>query len=88
MAECFEGSGQVDEGSMNDDLEQHLGKLEYREREIVKLRYGLGGGYFYTDFEIMHIFKISVADLHCILKDVEDKLGKPLPKSRFPHEGN
>lgn len=73
---------------MNEDLEAQLSKLSYRESEIVKLRYGLSDGYRYTDFEIMRIFQISIAELHCILRDAEEKLGGPLPPSTFPHEGN
>lgn len=78
----------VSEGIVDKDLETQLDKLDYREREIIKLRYGLSDGYRYTDFEIMRIFKITIVDLHCILQDVETKLGKPLPPSLFPHEEN
>lgn len=33
--------------------------LSYREREIIKLRYGLGEGYFYTLEDVGHIFKVT-----------------------------
>ena len=33
--------------------------LSYREREIIKLRYGLGDGYSYTLEEVGHIFKVT-----------------------------
>jgi DNA-directed RNA polymerase specialized sigma24 family protein len=36
-----------------------LRKLTYREREIIKLRYGLGDGYSYTLEEVGHIFKVT-----------------------------
>ncbi|MBU6180731.1 MAG: sigma-70 family RNA polymerase sigma factor, partial [Verrucomicrobia bacterium] len=36
-----------------------LKSLSYREREIIKLRYGLGDGYSYTLEEVSHIFKVT-----------------------------
>jgi RNA polymerase primary sigma factor len=36
-----------------------LKTLSYREREIIKLRYGLGDGYSYTLEEVGHIFKVT-----------------------------
>ncbi len=36
-----------------------LGKLTYREREVIKLRYGLGDGYTYTLEEVGRIFKVT-----------------------------
>ena len=36
-----------------------LKSLSYREREIIKLRYGLGDGYSYTLEEVGHIFKVT-----------------------------
>ncbi len=69
-------------------MEEQLEKLEYQEQELIKLRYGLCGGYQYTDLEIMDLLKISIADLHCMLQNIEKKLGQQLPQSPFPHEGN
>jgi RNA polymerase primary sigma factor len=36
-----------------------LSTLTYREREIIKLRYGLGDGYTYTLEEVGKIFKVT-----------------------------
>ena len=36
-----------------------LKKLNYREREIIKLRYGLGDGYCYTLEEVGNIFQVT-----------------------------
>jgi len=33
---------------LKDKIEQVLKTLTYREREIIKLRYGIGDGYTYT----------------------------------------
>jgi RNA polymerase primary sigma factor len=40
-------------------IEQALQILSWREREIVRLRYGLGDGYSYTLEEVGHIFNVS-----------------------------
>ena len=40
-------------------IEQVLKTLTYREREIIKLRYGLGDGHTYTLEEVGRIFKVT-----------------------------
>ena len=40
-------------------IEALLKTLTYREREIVRLRYGLGDGYTYTLEEVGRIFKVT-----------------------------
>jgi RNA polymerase primary sigma factor len=40
-------------------IDQVLRSLTYREREIIKLRYGLGDGYSYTLEETGRIFKVT-----------------------------
>ena len=40
-------------------IEEVLKTLTYREREIVKLRYGIGDGYTYTLEEVGRIFKVT-----------------------------
>ena len=42
-----------------DAIKEALKMLSYREREVVKLRYGLGDGYVYTLDEAAHIFKVT-----------------------------
>ena len=44
---------------LKDKIEQVLKTLTYREREIIKLRYGLGDGYTYTLEEVGRIFKVT-----------------------------
>ncbi|MFV0446765.1 MAG: RNA polymerase sigma factor RpoD [Planctomycetaceae bacterium] len=44
---------------MKDKIDQVLKTLTYREREIIKLRYGLGDGYTYTLEEVGRIFKVT-----------------------------
>jgi hypothetical protein len=40
-------------------IEKLLKTMSYREREIIKLRYGLGDGYSFTPEEVAHIFKVT-----------------------------
>ena len=44
---------------LRDKIEHVLKSLTYREREIIKLRYGLGDGYSYTLEETGRIFKVT-----------------------------
>ncbi len=44
---------------LKDRIEAILRTLSYREREIVKLRYGIGDGYTYTLEEVGRIFKVT-----------------------------
>jgi RNA polymerase primary sigma factor len=44
---------------LKDKIDQVLKNLTYREREIIKLRYGLGDGYMYTLEEVARIFKVT-----------------------------
>ncbi len=41
------------------ELWRALRSLAYREREIIKLRYGIGDGYAYTLEEVARIFKVT-----------------------------
>src|SRR5581483_519722 len=40
-------------------IRELLNTLSYREREIIKLRYGLGDGYNYTLEEVATIFNVT-----------------------------
>jgi RNA polymerase primary sigma factor len=44
---------------LKDRIESVLNTLTYREREIIKLRYGIGDGYTYTLEEVGRIFKVT-----------------------------
>ncbi|MEI6236802.1 MAG: RNA polymerase sigma factor RpoD [Planctomycetota bacterium] len=44
---------------LKDKIEQVLDTLTFREREIIKLRYGLGDGYTYTLEEVGRKFKVT-----------------------------
>ena len=46
-------------GILKDKINGVLNTLTYREREIIRLRYGLGDGYSYTLEETGRIFKVT-----------------------------
>lgn len=55
-------------------VEEALRQLPYREREIIKLRLGLGGGFDYTQAEVARIFKLSQPRISQIERSAADKL--------------
>ncbi|XHC24845.1 RNA polymerase sigma factor RpoD [Phycisphaerales bacterium ac7] len=52
-------SSQAASDLLKTDIEKALLTLTYREREIIKLRYGIGDGYTYTLEEVGRIFKVT-----------------------------
>jgi RNA polymerase primary sigma factor len=52
-------SDTVTQDMLRHRIEQVLKTLTYREREIIKLRYGIGDGYTYTLEEVGRIFKVT-----------------------------
>jgi RNA polymerase primary sigma factor len=47
------------QGVLKDKIDQVLKTLTYREREIIRLRFGLGDGYSYTLEETGRVFKVT-----------------------------
>jgi RNA polymerase primary sigma factor len=47
------------QGMLKERIDLILKTLSYREREIIKLRYGIGDGYTYTLEEVGRIFKVT-----------------------------
>ncbi len=52
-------------------------RLNWREREIIKLRYGLGDGYDYTLDQVGYIFKVTRERIRQIEKRALQKLQEP-----------
>jgi RNA polymerase primary sigma factor len=52
-------------------------RLNWREREIIKLRYGLGDGYDYTLEQVAYIFKVTRERIRQIEKRAMQKLQDP-----------
>ncbi len=63
---------------LRDKIEVLLKTLTYREREIVRLRYGLGDGYTYTLEEVGRIFKVTRERVRQIEAKAVRKLQNPI----------
>ena len=64
-------------GMLRNRISKVLKTLSYREREIIKLRYGLGDGYSYTLEEVGHIFKVTRERIRQIEAKAVRKLQQP-----------
>ena len=75
------GAESPSSGAAQEMLRGRIGKvlktLSYREREIIKLRYGLGDGYSYTLEEVGHIFKVTRERIRQIEAKAVRKLQQP-----------
>ena len=65
-------------GILRDKIESLLKTLTYREREIIRLRYGLGDGYTYTLEEVGRIFKVTRERVRQIEAKAVRKLQNPM----------
>jgi RNA polymerase primary sigma factor len=63
---------------LKDKIDCVLKTLTYREREIIKLRYGLGDGYTYTLEEVGRIFKVTRERVRQIEAKAVRKLQHPV----------
>ncbi len=65
-------------GLLREKIEGLLNTLTYREREIIRLRYGLGDGYSYTLEEVGRIFKVTRERVRQIEAKAVRKLQHPV----------
>jgi RNA polymerase primary sigma factor len=63
---------------LKDKIKDILQTLNYREREIIKLRYGIGDGYTYTLEEVGRIFKVTRERVRQIEAKAVMKLQHPI----------
>lgn len=63
---------------LREKIEALLKTLTYREREIIRLRYGLGDGYTYTLEEVGRIFKVTRERVRQIEAKAVKKLQHPV----------
>ncbi|MBL8825800.1 MAG: sigma-70 family RNA polymerase sigma factor, partial [Planctomycetaceae bacterium] len=66
------------QGMLREKIEALLKTLTYREREIIRLRYGLGDGYTYTLEEVGRIFKVTRERVRQIEAKAVRKLQHPV----------
>jgi len=83
--------------SLKDRIEHAMQDLNYREREIIRLRYGLADGYSYTLEEVGKIFSVTRERVRQIESKAVRKLQQPyrcrslasfLDGVEVPHTGN
>lgn len=70
-------------GILRDKINELLKTLTYREREIVRLRYGLADGYCYTLEEVGRIFKVTRERVRQIEAKAVAKLQNPVRSSEL-----
>jgi RNA polymerase primary sigma factor len=69
-------------GLLRERIEELLKTLTFREREIIRLRYGLADGYSYTLEEVGRIFKVTRERVRQIEAKAVAKLQNPI-RSRY-----
>ena len=70
-------------GLLRERIDGLLKTLTYREREIIRLRYGLGDGYSYTLEEVGRIFKVTRERVRQIEAKALRKLQHPVRSKRL-----
>jgi RNA polymerase primary sigma factor len=65
-------------GILRSKIDELLKTLTYREREIIRLRYGLGDGYTYTLEEVGRIFRVTRERVRQIEAKAVRKLQNPV----------
>ncbi|HMO15474.1 MAG TPA: sigma-70 family RNA polymerase sigma factor [Pirellulaceae bacterium] len=74
---CENPTRKANNGILRDKIEHLLKTLTYREREIIRLRYGLGDGYTYTLEEVGRIFRVTRERVRQIEAKAVKKLQNP-----------
>jgi RNA polymerase primary sigma factor len=68
---------------LKERIDSVLKTLSYREREIIKLRYGIGDGYTYTLEEVGRIFKVTRERVRQVEAKAIRKLQHPVRSRRL-----
>jgi len=71
------------QGMLKDKIEAVLNTLTHREREIIKLRYGIGDGYTYTLEEVGRMFNVTRERVRQIEAKAIRKLQHPVRARRL-----
>ena len=67
----------INQDALKSGIAEALGALSYREREIIRLRYGLSDGYAYTLSEVGKIFSVTRERIRQIESEALHKLQHP-----------
>jgi RNA polymerase primary sigma factor len=76
-------SAQLDQSLLRSRIEEVLQGLNWREREIIKLRYGLGDGHAYTLDEVGKIFAVTRERIRQIESRAMRKLQQPIAAGKL-----
>ncbi|MDY0166480.1 MAG: sigma-70 family RNA polymerase sigma factor [Thermoguttaceae bacterium] len=68
---------EIDLQALRGRLDEALNRLNYREREVIRMRYGLADGYMYTMDMIGQVFSVSRERIRQIETEALDKLKAP-----------
>jgi RNA polymerase primary sigma factor len=74
---------QVANEALRERIDVVLRTLTYREREIIKLRFGIGDGYTYTLEEVGRIFKVTRERVRQVEARAIRKLQHPVRSRKF-----
>ena len=69
---------EINRSALRERLDEALSALSFREREIVRLRFGLADGYAYTLEEVGQIFKVTRERVRQIEAKAVNKLRHPI----------
>jgi len=67
----------INQDALKSGIDEALGSLNYREREIIRLRYGLADGYAYTLSEVGKVFSVTRERIRQIESEALRKLQQP-----------
>ena len=67
----------INQDALKSGINEALSALNYREREIIRLRYGLSDGYAYTLSEVGRIFSVTRERIRQIESEAIHKLQQP-----------
>ena len=73
----------MNQAMLRSSITDVLQTLDYREREILRLRYGLADGYTYTLQEIGRIFSVTRERVRQIESEAIRKLQRPGPSRKL-----
>ena len=73
----------VNNRALREKIDRLLQSLSFRERQIIRLRYGLGDGYSYTLEEVGRIFKVTRERVRQIEAAAVKKLQQPIRASQL-----
>ena len=79
----FDPLARANHDALTTELQDAMEVLSWREREILKLRYGLGDGSYYTLEEVGRIFQVTRERIRQIENKAVQKLQQPFRSKKL-----